>query len=103
MRRTTWEKRRRSRGEILILRPSRHCLRCAAALHCRATSAPVPNAPTVTISDMCGSTPVRMQRARRVPAGFDDLQGHVVTTLAQVGFSTRPLAKLSVQGHVRFE
>lgn len=37
------------------------------------------------------------------PAGVNDLRGHVVTTLAQVGFSTRPMAKLSVQGHVRFE
>ncbi|MEJ8835880.1 MtrB/PioB family decaheme-associated outer membrane protein [Ramlibacter sp. AN1133] len=37
------------------------------------------------------------------PAGVSDLGGRVVTTRAQVGFSTRPLAKLSVQGHVRYE
>jgi MtrB/PioB family decaheme-associated outer membrane protein len=37
------------------------------------------------------------------PAGVNDLGGRVETTLAQVGFSTRPMAKLSVQGHVRYE
>jgi MtrB/PioB family decaheme-associated outer membrane protein len=37
------------------------------------------------------------------PAGSVDLGGRVVTTLAHVGFSTRPLPKLSVQGHVSYE
>ncbi|GAB3662869.1 MtrB/PioB family decaheme-associated outer membrane protein [Ramlibacter alkalitolerans] len=37
------------------------------------------------------------------PAGVSDLGGRVDTTLAQVGFSTRPLAKLSVQGTLRYE
>ncbi|GAB3759994.1 MtrB/PioB family decaheme-associated outer membrane protein [Ramlibacter monticola] len=37
------------------------------------------------------------------PAGVNDLGGHIVTNLAQVGFSTRPMARLSVQGHVRYE
>jgi MtrB/PioB family decaheme-associated outer membrane protein len=39
----------------------------------------------------------------RAPAGVEDLGGRVVTTLAQVGFSARPMSKLSVQGHVRYE
>ena len=37
------------------------------------------------------------------PAGVNDLGGRVETTMGQVGFSTRPMAKLSVQGHVRYE
>jgi len=37
------------------------------------------------------------------PAGVTDLGGKVTTTLAQVGFSARPVAKLSLQGNVRFE
>lgn len=39
----------------------------------------------------------------RAPAGMTDLGGRVVTSLAQVGFSARPLARLSVQGHLRHE
>ncbi|HET8747237.1 MAG TPA: MtrB/PioB family decaheme-associated outer membrane protein [Ramlibacter sp.] len=37
------------------------------------------------------------------PAGVDDLGGKVTTTLAHAGFSARPMAKLSLQGNLRFE
>jgi MtrB/PioB family decaheme-associated outer membrane protein len=37
------------------------------------------------------------------PAGVTDLGGKVTTSLAQVGFTSRPLAKLSLSGNVRYE
>lgn len=37
------------------------------------------------------------------PAGVTDLGGKVSTSLAQVGFTSRPLAKLSLSGNLRYE
>ena len=37
------------------------------------------------------------------PAGRGDLDGKLTTTLAQVGFTARPLDKLSVNGNIRYE
>ena len=37
------------------------------------------------------------------PAGRADLGGKVATTLAQVGFTARPMPKLSLSGNVRYE
>jgi MtrB/PioB family decaheme-associated outer membrane protein len=37
------------------------------------------------------------------PAGVNDLGGQVDTTLAQVGFTARPMAKLSLLGNLRYE
>lgn len=37
------------------------------------------------------------------PAGVAELGGSVTTTLAQVGFTSRPLAKLSLSGQFRYE
>ena len=37
------------------------------------------------------------------PAGVSDLGGKVATTLAQVGFTSRPMPKLSLSGQVRYE
>jgi MtrB/PioB family decaheme-associated outer membrane protein len=37
------------------------------------------------------------------PAGMDSLRAKVVSSLAQVGFSTRPADRLSVVGNVRYE
>jgi MtrB/PioB family decaheme-associated outer membrane protein len=37
------------------------------------------------------------------PAGVSDLDGKMTTSLAQVGFTSRPLPKLSLSGHLRYE
>ena len=37
------------------------------------------------------------------PTGVNNLHGKVVTTLAQVGFSSRPVAKLALTGDLRYE
>lgn len=37
------------------------------------------------------------------PAGVADLGGRVITTAAHLGFSARPMARLSVQGNLRYE
>ncbi len=37
------------------------------------------------------------------PAGVSDLGGKLATTLAQVGFTSRPMPKLSLSGSVRYE
>lgn len=37
------------------------------------------------------------------PAGVSDLGGKMTTSLAQVGFTSRPMAKLSLSGNLRYE